>query len=70
MTRYRATYGGRPCIASEEGDGRTALTVQYDKDPGFGSMFFTRVGRTQVELIEELPPLPPLTPEQRKRLGL
>lgn len=66
--RYRAMYGNQPCTAHEEGDGRT-LTVQLDKDPGFGSMLFTRIGRSQVELIEELPPLPPLTLEQRKRLG-
>lgn len=67
-TRYRATYGGRPCTAIAEGNGRT-FTIALDKDPGYGSMTFTRIGRSEVDLIEELPPRPPLTPAQRKRLG-
>jgi hypothetical protein len=58
--RYRALYGGQSCTASPEGEGNgRTFTVQLDKDPGVGSMVYTRVGRSQLVLGDELPLLQP-----------
>jgi hypothetical protein len=52
-TGYRARYGDALCVAYPEGEtnGRT-FSVILDVDPGFGSMVYTRIHRSELAFIE------------------
>ena len=49
---YTARYGGKPCRALTSDD--RWFTVLLDQDPGYGSMIFSRIYRSEVELLAEV----------------
>lgn len=56
---YQVTYGTRAAVAHSEdwnGSRNRYFTIMLDKDPGFGSMTFTHIPRSQVKFIGEEPP--------------
>lgn len=58
MESYKAFYGNQSCTAyptKRNGEYRY-FTVYLDKDPGFGSMQFTMIGRSQLRFVVEPPP--------------
>lgn len=62
MEKYRAKYGEKDCIAYPEHDPIKGLGITYryfsiflTKDPGYGSMQFFRIGRAQIDFIDEPP---------------
>jgi hypothetical protein len=58
MEKYKAFYGNASCTAwptKHNGEYRY-FTVYLDKDPGFGSMMFTRIARSQIRFVNEPPP--------------